>query len=89
MANFSPAEIKKKKKTGVNRILISARAEKYPWACSVIVFPTKQDGGFSGIKEIKSVENRIRCLAKFKFITNHIAFRRTRPACGWLHFICR
>ena len=33
------------RKTSCNRIKISARAEKWAWACSVIVFSAKQDGG--------------------------------------------
>ena len=35
----------KLRKTSCNRIKISARAEKWAWACSVIVFSAKQDGG--------------------------------------------
>ena len=32
-------------KTSCNRIKISARTEEWAWACSVIVFSAKQDGG--------------------------------------------
>ena len=35
----------KLRKTSCNRIKISARAEKWAWVCSVIVFSAKQDGG--------------------------------------------
>ena len=37
----------KLRKTSCSCIKISARAEKWAWACSVIVFSTKQDGGLS------------------------------------------
>ena len=35
------------RKTSCNHIQISARAERCAWACSVIEFSTKQDGGLS------------------------------------------
>ena len=65
----------KLRKTSYNRIKISARAEKWAWACSVIVFSAKQDGGLPLFTAI--LRHRLHGRG---FICNRIGFDAVTPS---------